>query len=264
METKNRPSVLFRPVFILALVILLLNDHFLKYTFPGFVTGKLSDITGLFVFHVFLLQFFPEKRKQLTIFVVLFFVWWKSPFSQMGIDFLNSFHLFSVHRVVDYSDLLVLPVLFFSWIFFHTDRSYKINFYPTIRVFVFSVCIYSFFATSISKNIFIHKKRNVYHTPEKIIDGLIRNEYEFEIDTTTTAANYTFYTIKLIDTRFTVQNILGMVDSIYSKNLTLVLYPQNKRKTLIEANLVYPRMEPFVGSKDSLKKELKIWLKGFK
>ncbi len=32
---------------MLALVVLVVNDHLLKYTWPGFVTGKLSDVAGL-------------------------------------------------------------------------------------------------------------------------------------------------------------------------------------------------------------------------
>src|SRR5688572_12523013 len=112
METKNKSFVFFHPVFISALVVLLVNDHFLKYIYPGFLTGKLSDITGLFVFHLFLLQLFPAKTKQVTIFVVLFFVWWKSPVSQTAIDLFNSLYFFNIQRVIDYSDLLALPVLF--------------------------------------------------------------------------------------------------------------------------------------------------------
>ena len=30
------------------------NDHYLKYQYPGFITGKLSDFTGLFYFPLFI------------------------------------------------------------------------------------------------------------------------------------------------------------------------------------------------------------------
>ncbi|GAB1819999.1 hypothetical protein [Herbidospora sp. RD11066] len=36
-----------QPLTVLALVVLVVNDHLLKATFPGFVTGKLSDVAGL-------------------------------------------------------------------------------------------------------------------------------------------------------------------------------------------------------------------------
>lgn len=41
--------VLASPVFVLALVVLILNDHVLKQAWPGPVTGKLSDVAGLVV-----------------------------------------------------------------------------------------------------------------------------------------------------------------------------------------------------------------------
>src|SRR5918995_4450814 len=41
--------VLASPVFVLALVVLVLNDHVLKQAWPGWVTGKLSDVAGLVV-----------------------------------------------------------------------------------------------------------------------------------------------------------------------------------------------------------------------
>ena len=39
-----------RPLAILAVVVLFLNDHVLKHAFPGFVTGKLSDVAGMIFF----------------------------------------------------------------------------------------------------------------------------------------------------------------------------------------------------------------------
>ena len=41
--------VLASPVFVLALVVLVLNDHVFKQAWPGLVTGKLSDFAGLVV-----------------------------------------------------------------------------------------------------------------------------------------------------------------------------------------------------------------------
>ncbi|GAB1819998.1 hypothetical protein [Herbidospora sp. RD11066] len=38
------------PLTVLALVVLVVNDHVLKAAFPGFVTGKLSDMAGLILF----------------------------------------------------------------------------------------------------------------------------------------------------------------------------------------------------------------------
>ncbi|WP_066367752.1 hypothetical protein [Herbidospora mongoliensis] len=43
----SRASWIGHPLTVLALVVLVLNDHLLKYTWPGIVTGKLSDVAGL-------------------------------------------------------------------------------------------------------------------------------------------------------------------------------------------------------------------------
>ncbi|AZZ37968.1 hypothetical protein CIK05_14535 [Bdellovibrio sp. qaytius] len=41
------------PVPLAAVVLTAVNDHFLKYQYPGLITGKLSDFTGLFYFPLF-------------------------------------------------------------------------------------------------------------------------------------------------------------------------------------------------------------------
>lgn len=46
---------LLHPVALGAIALLILNDHFLKKAFPGFVTGKLSDVAGLVFFPLLVL-----------------------------------------------------------------------------------------------------------------------------------------------------------------------------------------------------------------
>jgi hypothetical protein len=40
--------VLTRPSVLLAIGLLLLNDHFLKAHYPGVLTGRISDLAGPF------------------------------------------------------------------------------------------------------------------------------------------------------------------------------------------------------------------------
>lgn len=48
--TRPAPGRLLRhPAALAALVVLVVNDHFLKERFPGVVTGKLSDLAGMVV-----------------------------------------------------------------------------------------------------------------------------------------------------------------------------------------------------------------------
>lgn len=54
------------PVAIGAVALLALNDHVLKHAYPGFVTGKLSDVAGM-VFFPLLLTSFTRSRRALAI-----------------------------------------------------------------------------------------------------------------------------------------------------------------------------------------------------
>lgn len=54
MQKPLLRSVLTHPVVIAAVVLLLLNDHVLKTTWPSWATGKLSDIAGLVFFPLLL------------------------------------------------------------------------------------------------------------------------------------------------------------------------------------------------------------------
>jgi len=97
--------------FIFFLFLVLVNDFILKYNFPCWLTGKLSDFAGLFVFVVFWIAFFPKKRNTIVWTTAILFTWWKSLLSQPLIEFWNEVMFYSIYRVVDYSDLMALVVL---------------------------------------------------------------------------------------------------------------------------------------------------------
>jgi tetratricopeptide (TPR) repeat protein len=102
---------LLSPIYVAAVIGLLLNDHLLKQAIPGFVTGKLSDIFGLFAFAVFLSVLLPRRDVAVHATIALAFVVWKSPLSDPAILAWNTTMPFRIARVVDYSDLLALAVL---------------------------------------------------------------------------------------------------------------------------------------------------------
>lgn len=103
-------------LFLGCLTVLFFNDHFFKFQYTSWFTGKLSDIVGIILFPMLLTYLFP-KLKQNSVFVAgLFFAFWKSPFSENFISIYNQVSPISIHRVVDYTDLLVfllLPVPYF-------------------------------------------------------------------------------------------------------------------------------------------------------
>ncbi len=100
--------------FITCLCLLLVNDLILKSHFHNYLTGKLSDFCGLFVFAVFWAVMFPGRKETVFFSTALLFIVWKSPFSQGFID-VFSHSIFPIMRVVDISDLIALLVLPLAW-----------------------------------------------------------------------------------------------------------------------------------------------------
>lgn len=100
--------------FLVCLTILLLNDFHLKAEYHNWLTGKLSDFCGLFVFVSFWTALFPNRKLAVYFSTGLFFVIWKSPYSQLFIDV--SQNAYPIYRVVDVTDLITLlslPIAFF-------------------------------------------------------------------------------------------------------------------------------------------------------
>ncbi|MBX3225036.1 MAG: hypothetical protein KF795_31250 [Labilithrix sp.] len=61
-----------RPLAIVAVLVLFVNDHVLKQAWPGLVTGKLSDIAGMIFFplllHTLAWTFVPRARRDARLF----------------------------------------------------------------------------------------------------------------------------------------------------------------------------------------------------
>jgi hypothetical protein len=104
-------NVLTSPGFLAALLLLLLNDFFLKTLFHNSFTGKLSDFAGLFAFPLFWTAFLPRFRSRIYLATAGLFILWKSPASTTLIDGWNSLGVFSISRVIDYTDLFALAIL---------------------------------------------------------------------------------------------------------------------------------------------------------
>ena len=49
----SKLNFFIHPIPLTTVVLLGINDHYLKYQYPGFITGKLSDFLGLFYFPLF-------------------------------------------------------------------------------------------------------------------------------------------------------------------------------------------------------------------
>ncbi|HRG09384.1 MAG TPA: hypothetical protein PLJ08_12490 [Cyclobacteriaceae bacterium] len=107
---KNRLNLLLYPPFLVCLVILLLNDFYLKSEYHNWLTGKLSDFSGLFVFVWFWSALFPNRKLHVYFWTGIVFSIWKSPYSQPLIDLFSQV-FYPIGRVVDVTDLLALIIL---------------------------------------------------------------------------------------------------------------------------------------------------------
>ena len=108
-------SVLVSWPFLLSLAVLISNDLYLKSAFPGWLTGKLSDVAGIYLLALLATAASPGRRLSSAATLALGFLYWKSPLSQWFIDTVNSVRLVQIGRVVDYSDLLALAAIPIAW-----------------------------------------------------------------------------------------------------------------------------------------------------
>lgn len=131
--------------FLIGLFLLIFNDHFLKYAYSSFLTGKLSDFAGLFVFPIFFSVFWYDKRKLIYVLTGIGFIFWKSFFSQPIIDFLN------LSRVVDYSDLMALIILPISLKYINEYKSKKVDFGVLKPLIIGVFSLFAFVATTVPK-----------------------------------------------------------------------------------------------------------------
>jgi hypothetical protein len=149
---KTQLLLLLHPLFLLSVALLLLNDFYLKYTYPGQLTGKLSDISGLFAFTVFLVAFFPAHKRWVYVSVILFFLWWKSPASQAFIDLLNANLHLPIERVIDYTDYVALIAVPFANYLKPPD--YPCTIWQTLGTWIIGIVSFlSFTATSMIKRL---------------------------------------------------------------------------------------------------------------
>lgn len=148
----TKTHILFHPLFILSLLILLLNDFFLKQAYPNQFTGKLSDFAGLVVFPMFVAGIYPRSVLCISGITGLLFIVWKTPVVSPVIELFNQISHLQVQRVCDYSDywaLIVLPIvhrLIKKDHFIHHRDNLLL---PLVKGFLTTVTVFAICATSI-------------------------------------------------------------------------------------------------------------------
>ncbi len=173
---NNYLKIFISPLFLLGLFILLLNDFVLKAQFHNFLTGKLSDFAGLFVFALFWTVFFPKWKPLIFSFIVVFFAFWKSPFSGGFIDWWNTSGLFTIGRTIDYTDLVAFSILPPAWIYsekYAPLRLPRLSQNAVLTVIAF-VSVFAFTATSYEddRNVWFNKSYTFAGSKEKLVAEL--------------------------------------------------------------------------------------------
>lgn len=116
-RVNHMSAILLSRGLILSLGLLLLNDFYLKGQFGNWVTGKLSDIAGLFLFPLVFTALFPKRIRAIHLGTAAAFVLFKSPLATPLIGAWNSMGALHIGRVVDATDLLALPMVWAAYLY---------------------------------------------------------------------------------------------------------------------------------------------------
>ncbi len=187
--------LLLNYVFVGGIILLLLNDHFLKKEFHNGFTGKFSDILGMIIFPLFLAFLFPKLKLYAVALSIVLFTFWKSPFSESLIDFYNQFAFIKVTRVVDYTDLIAFVFLIIPFILLRNEKYLNAIKIEKINVFVVLFpSVFAMMATSPPIHYKYHKEGYVFFndysfkiskSKEELFNELKTNHIEVEKDSLT-------------------------------------------------------------------------------
>ncbi|MEO6456074.1 MAG: hypothetical protein ABIN97_18480 [Ginsengibacter sp.] len=194
MQTSRNRNLLFNWIFISGIILLALNDHYLKWQFPGWLTGKISDFAGLLILPIFLAYLFPNIIRIASLLSGLFFIFWKLPVSENFIRLYNEIALIPIVRTVDYTDLIALSILPFSHLLIYRIEISKINKPPKFSVnplFIVIPCSFILMATSPpisyymrpNGDIHIGKSYQMKVSKEKILQKLKNEGFAVRLDT---------------------------------------------------------------------------------
>ncbi len=185
-------NFILRLPFLLALSILILNDHVWKYQFHNFITGKLSDFAGIFLVGILGIIVFPRFKKTILGLIGLGFIWWKSPYSQTAIDWYNTSALIPIGRVVDYGDLMALLMLPIAYVYTQKSRTSPTLSIKTpllqrsLQFIILGISMLAFMATSPPRTIIECDKTYTFdYSLDELLQKInkIQSNYQDTIDT---------------------------------------------------------------------------------
>ncbi len=245
----NRKDLIVNPYFICGLLVLILNDCYLKYEYSNILTGKLSDFAGLLIFPLFLASVFPRIGKAVSLITGIGFVLWKLPITTPVIDLINQIPFVHIQRVIDYSDymaLLILPLSHYlinghkTAITRSTDRL-KIVF----KMALMAVAFFAFCATSSTRpyempkgTIYIGTSYNIRIPKDSVINSIRKLGYNCDFYNDTTGISHRQHYFTSIREYYQTDHIQRDYDTIANVKYTLSETSANKTKlTIINVTL---------------------------
>jgi hypothetical protein len=225
----KRNNILLNPIFISSLLILAINDHILKYYFNNWLTGKLSDFAGLIVLPLFLSFLFPKLSKWTCFISALFFIYWKTKFSDSLIDFINKNDIVIFSRVIDFTDFVALIVLPIPWTLINDKKTLtlKSKFVSTFFLVLFTFCVLT--ATSIRKGYILK--------PEGTITINQKHELKVPKDTVLARINQLGYSYEISNNLYIIKDVI--VPEIRKKREYLIKQDTIKEITFSFINFYY-------------------------
>lgn len=248
---NQRKHYLLNHIFIFGTILLFLNDHIFKWEFSNWVTGKLSDFVGLLVFPFFMTFLFPKAMKWNVILTGLFFIFWKSPFSEDFIELYNSIAFIEITRVVDYSDLIALSVLPLSYYLMsqiHVSEGFLFKKIKVNPLLVLLPSVFVFMATSPPHHYYFKYldggnlkfgkySVNVKMRQESILEKLHKNQIEVYIDTLLYRPNLE-RPLHVQENFYRVSQIIIEQDTLNDLQFSMIPVAKNKTKIfLISMNI---------------------------
>lgn len=229
-------SILKHPIFLTALIVLISNDLIFKSVFHNWITGKLSDLAGLIVASLVFYYFFPKLKTHVIWITALLFIFWKSPFSQEMIYFINELSPFNINRVIDYSDLLAIFILVVPAyiIQYHNGETNKTEIpirqqYLAINVIILLITSFALCSTSMYRyvtprgDVLIQKSFTFKKSEKDIILQLEEMGYTVNLISESTNQQYSN------NEYYEIQNVILYHDTL--SNMTFDLFESSKDKT---------------------------------
>lgn len=232
--------------FLIGLAILLLNDFILKGYYGNWLTGKLSDFAGLFIFPIFWTAFFPRYKKQIFLLTALIFILWKSEFSSFLINYWNIVSWYNIGRVVDYTDLIALVSLPMAYYFHSRKNIIHLRFNPA---FLAGLSFFAFASTSRIPDVVTFKNSPIV-AYKKISDTMLLSNFNIlHLINADTIQGYSTY--QYGDNWFSKMQIAEFSDIIIFKIHAIELdyyrrFEDDFEKAKVKRNLSSTVLKPYV------------------